>query len=329
MRRIGTWAGRLLALVLLALAALWLFGPREAVDTDVAFDASSMPDDLDGWLADREGQVPDLDPEARKRILWAGAPGDVTDLAIVYLHGFSATSWELRPVPNMLGERLGANVYLTRLTGHGRTGAALARADAGDWVEDLAQAMAIGRAIGRRVVVIGTSTGGTLAGVLATDPDLVDAADGLAGVVFVSPNFRVANPAARLLSWPLARHWLPLVAGRTRSFTPMNARHARHWTTEYPTRALLPMQALIDHADGLDWSAARSPALFLFAPEDTVVDHAATERVAAGWGPPAAVRRVAVPPGDDPDAHVIAGDILSPGGTQTLTPIIAEWIADL
>ncbi|MGB3554791.1 MAG: alpha/beta fold hydrolase, partial [Jannaschia sp.] len=153
-----------------AAVALWFFGPYERVDTTIDFDASTVPGDLDGWLADREGQVPGLEPAAAKRILWAGLPGRRTDLVLVYLHGFSATSWELRPVPDRIGAALGANVFLTRLAGHGIDGTALAEARAGDWIEDLAEAMAIARRLGDRIVVIGTSTGGTLAGLLAADP---------------------------------------------------------------------------------------------------------------------------------------------------------------
>ncbi|WGH78779.1 alpha/beta hydrolase [Jannaschia ovalis] len=322
----------LLALVMglgVALAGLWAAGPYEPVDTEIAFDASAMPADLEGWLADAEAQVAGLDPEAAKRILWAGAPGERTDLALIYVHGFSATGWELRPVPDRLGEMLGANVFITRLTGHGRDGAALAQARAGDWLEDMAEAMEIGRRLGERVVVMGTSTGGTLAAILAADPALEPQRAALTGLILVSPNFRVANPAGALLSWPAARAWVPLVAGETRSFAPLNDRHGRHWTTEYPSVALLPMQAALDHARALDFAAAQVPALFWFAPADGVVDHAATESVAAAWGGPATVSRVTVPAGDDPLAHVIAGEILSPGGTPAAIVAMADWLRGL
>ena len=34
-------------------------------------------------------------------------------------------------------------------------------------------------------------------------------------------------------------------------------------------------------------------------------------------------------PGDDPDAHVLAGDILSPGLTETVTARIVSWAQGL
>ena len=329
MRTVLKWAAALFALLVAGLLALWLLGPYERVDTAIAFDPATMPDDLDGWLADMEAQVLGLDPAAAKRILWAGVPGERTDLSIVYLHGFSATHWELRPVPDRLGEALDANVFLTRLTGHGRDGAALAEATAGDWLEDVAQAMAVGRALGDRVVVMGTSTGGTLAAILAADPALAEQREALAGVILVSPNFAVSNPAAELLTLPAARSWLPLVAGETRGFDPRNQRHARHWTTEYPTVALLPMAALLDHAERLDFGAADAPALFWFSPADRVVEPRATEEVAAEWGGPTEIARVRLPAGDDPSSHVIAGDILSPSATPGTIAAMTNWLRGL
>ena len=328
--------GRVLKGLLVVLTALvvvghglWLLGPYEQVDTDIVFDTAGVPDDIDGWLADREGRVADLSPDAAKRVVWVGVPGRRTDIAIVYVHGFSATLWEIRPVPERVGEALGANVFFTRLAGHGRSGAAMGEVDAGDWVEDMAEAMAVAAKLGDRVVVMGTSTGGTLAAMLATDPAMEGMRTRLAGVVLVSPNFRVKARAAMLLSWPAARYWADLVAGETRSFAPVNARHARHWTTEYPTRALLPMQALIDHVAALDFGATDIPALFRFSPDDAVVDARATEAVAAAWGGPTTVQRVTLPPGDDPFHHVIAGDILSPAATPEAIADIAAWMRGL
>lgn len=313
----------------LAAAALWVAGPTEPVDTEIAFDPSTVPEDVEGWLADREGRVPDLRPESAKAVLWHGAPGARTALSVVYVHGFSADPWEIRPVPDRVAAALGANLHFTRLAGHGRDGDAMAEASAGDWLEDLAEAVEVGRRTGERVVLVGTSTGATLIAAAAADPDLAPLMADVAGVALISPNFRVSNPAAALLTWPAARAWVPLVAGPTRAFVPQNDRHARHWTTTYPTVATLPMAALTRHARRLDPAAASVPALFLFAPADAVVSHDETERVLAQWGGPTTVRRVAVREGDDPLSHVIAGDILSPGGTAPAVAALVEWAEGL
>lgn len=326
MRRAAVWLGRIVLVPALAVAALWLFGPREPVETAVTFDRPLSADGLDTYFAAAEGRYDDITPGAEKRVIWAGAPGAVTDLALVYLHGFSATSEEIRPVPDRVAEGLGANLVYARLAGHGRGGAAMAEPTVADWMHDVAEALAAGRAAGREVVVIATSTGGTLAALAALDPDL---ARGVKGIVFVSPNFAIVNPAARLLTLPAARAWVPLVAGRERAFETLNEDHARWWTSRYPTEALVPMAALVRHAAARDFSAATVPALFVYAPADRVVSAAATEAVAAGWGGPATLAPQAPGPDDDPSAHVLAGDILSPGLTAPVAALILDWVRGL
>lgn len=315
----------LLALLIVA-GGVFLFGPQEPVDRVISFDPKSLPDDLDRWLAEAEATVPDLKEGVAKRIVWAGEPGAKTPLSVVYVHGFSATSEEIRPVPDRVATELGANLHFTRLAGHGRDGAAMTDLRAGDWIEDMAEAIEIGRRIGERVIVIGTSTGGTLTALAATDPDL--SAD-LAGVVLVSPNFALANPAAQLLKLPWVRHWGPIVAGSQRSFVTHNEDHAKFWTSTYPTVATIPMSALADHVLRRDFTLVEVPALFLYAQQDEVVIADVTHQVFSSWGAPRAREMFVMGPGDDPASHVIAGDILSPGQTDKAVEAIVRWAQGL
>ena len=323
MRAAVLWALVLLVAVVSGALAL---GPREPVDLEIAFDPASLPEDLDTYLAEAEALVPALRPEEARRIVWAGEAGARTALSIVYLHGFSASSEEIRPVPDRLAEALGANLYFARLRGHGQDGAAMAEPTVGDWLEDTAESLAIGRRIGERVVVLATSTGGSLAAIAAADPAL---SEGIAGVALVSPNFAVNRPEAALLTLPWARLWLPRVAGEERGFAPVNEAHGRHWTTRYPIEAVLPMAALVAHARGLDHGQVRVPALFLYSEHDEVVSPAATRRVFEQWGGPKRIEPVVVGPGDDPVSHVIAGDILSPGQTQATVALLLDWVQGL
>jgi len=293
MRRFGWWLGRILLVLLLAGTAIWLFVPREPVDTEIEFQASVLGDDLDAYLATSEARFDDITEGVQKRIIWAGEPGAQTPLSIIYLHGFSATSQEIRPVPDKLAEQLGANLYYTRLSGHGRGGLAMAEPVAGDWMEDTAEALAIGRRIGEEVIVMATSTGGTMAAVAATDPALMEQVKGIA---MISPNFRVRSPAAVILEWPLVRSWAALVAGAERSFAPENEDHGKYWTTVYP---------------------------------DGVVSSETTRAISTKWGGPVVLEPREMGEGDDPFHHVIAGDILSPGQTEDTVRVLAEWVESL
>jgi alpha-beta hydrolase superfamily lysophospholipase len=320
MRRWPAILGAFVAVPAFALV-LW---PAEPVDTRIDFDPAVIGPDPEAWLADGEARFDDITPGVEKRILWAGDAGVPTDEVVVYIHGFSATSEEIRPVPDRVADALGANLLYWRLAGHGRTGDAMAEATAGDWIEDMAQALAVAGELGDRVTVIATSTGGTLAAIAATLPELAPQIDRL---VLISPNFEVAHPAARLLTWPAARAWVPVVAGRERGFQPLNEAQGRYWTTRYPTVATLPMAALVDHARGLDYSGVDIPTLFLFSDADQVVRAEATREVAGRWGGAPVLSPQDVPPGNDPMSHVIAGDILSPSMTPAVTDEILGFIA--
>lgn len=292
------------------------------VDLEISFDERQIGADIQSWLDLRELQISNIRPGAAKRIVWAGAVGAKTPLSVIYLHGFSATAEEIRPVPDLVAAGLGANLFYTRLTGHGLPGEDLAKASAGDWVEDLAEAMAIGRRLGDRVLILSTSTGGTLAALAAADPAL---SEGLAGVVMVSPNFGIRSAAAKILDLPFAHVWGPMVAGQTRSFEPRNAAHGAYWTTSYPTLALFPMAALVRHVVALDLAGAKAPLLVLYSQQDQVVDPVKTESVLQGWGGPRQMVQRVLGPGDDPYSHVIAGDVLSPGQTAETVQIILDW----
>lgn len=324
------WFGKMLGRVLLALAALigalWAFGPYEDATLTPRADAATVDPDLDAHFARAEGAYDDITPGVEKRVVWAGEPGAQTEWAILYVHGFSATSEEIRPVPDQVAETLGANLIYTRLQGHGRGADAMADGSVQGWIDDLAEGLSAARIAGQKVLVMGTSTGGTLVAAAAQDADMMQ---DVAGLVFVSPNFGLNNPVARLLSWPAARYWLPPLAGARRSFEPRNAAHATYWTTEYPSVAVMPMAALIDATIAMDHSAQTLPALFWFAKEDAVVRPDISAQIAASWGGPTTVVNPTMGASDDVQAHVIAGDIMSPGQTEAAVTGMLDWARGL
>jgi alpha-beta hydrolase superfamily lysophospholipase len=66
------------------------------------------------------------------------------------------------------------------------------------WLNDTVEALAIGRRLGGKVIMMGVSTGAAAVIWLATQPD----AEALAAVILVSPNFAPANRSANVLLWP-------------------------------------------------------------------------------------------------------------------------------
>ncbi len=327
-----TWVfrqiGRVLVLLLIAVAAVYVLGPTEDVTLDPQFDAAAIGADPAAYLAGQEAQVSDIIPGTQKRIIWAAEPGAATPISLLYVHGFSATSEEIRPVPDRLAADLGANLVYTRLQGHGRSAPdAMAEGTVAGWMRDLAEGLAVARATGERVIVIATSTGGTLVAGAQVVPGLMD---DVAGVILVSPNFGLNTGVEPMLTLPAARYWVPLIAGQRRSFEPRNDGQAEFWTTDYPSTAVFPMAALVKAVREINYEQTSVPALFAFSAADQVVRPDITTQIMADWGGPTA----RFDPGemtaaDDPLAHVIAGDIMSPSKTEATVTAMRAWIEGL
>jgi pimeloyl-ACP methyl ester carboxylesterase len=103
------------------------------------------------------------------------AHGAQVEWAAVILHGFSTCPEQFHELSNRLFE-LGFNVYIPRQPYHGlsnRVGNNLAPLSAEELADYGDQSVDIGRGLGRRVLVIGLSGGGTVAAWLAQNrPDL-------------------------------------------------------------------------------------------------------------------------------------------------------------
>ncbi|CAD7385755.1 alpha/beta hydrolase [Xanthomonas arboricola] len=136
-------------------------------------------------------QPADLKPGNAARRHWHTAAQTRTPLALLYLHGFTASPGEAGELPEQIADALAANLYVHRWPGHGRSAAdamqgltpAMLQASA---LDALAQA----QHMGARVAIVGSSMGATLGLWLAAQrPDAV------AAVVAWSPGIRPADPA--------------------------------------------------------------------------------------------------------------------------------------
>jgi pimeloyl-ACP methyl ester carboxylesterase len=314
-----------LLLLILALGLGFLLGPREPVDTNVTFDPAKIGNEPDAYLARSEAQLAGIRDGLQKEIIWAFPNSKAkTKLAIVYIHGFSASKGEIRPVPDKVAAALGANLFYTRLTGHGQNGQAMAVATVNDWVNDYAEALAIGRMIGEKVIIIATSTGAGLSTWAATRPEL---SKDVAAMIFVSPNYGVQASGSFLLTMPWGRQLANLIIGPERAFTPVNELHGKYWTPKYPTNAVLPMAAQTKLARDSRVEDIRIPTLFIFAETDKVVRPDLTKERIARWG--AKTETLIVEKPDDPYQHVVAGDALSPNKTEEAAAKMTAFIQSL
>lgn len=316
------------ALVLIVVLA----GPRTCVRApDLAAVRATVPQALTAlpaWLQQREEQAGAMDTAVAKRVRFANpaAPARTT-WSVVYLHGFSATRQETAPVSERVAKVLGANLFETRLRGHGLPGDSLAHVTARDWLTDAVEALEIGRRLGDSVLVIGTSTGGTLGVWLATLEQSERA--GLQALVLISPNFGPKDRAAAVLTLPWANVLLPRFIPQ-REWTARNDEQRRYWTVKYPSTALFPMQALVEQTRRRSLKGFNVPTLVFFHENDQVVDAARTRDwlEALTMETLAPTERVLVVPTEGEDGHVLAGRIVAPSQTDLFVSRIVQFTRD-
>jgi len=308
---------------LLLAAAIDLSTPPQLRAIPVAPALPDAPEELAAWVTAREsavGEAQRIIPGTEKRIRWF-ADAERTPFSVVYLHGFSATRQETAPLAERVADALGANLFETRLAGHGLDDHPLAGTRAEDWLADGLEALEIGRRLGDRVIIIATSTGATLAAALLDQPGMSD----VDAIVMISPNFAPRDTRAAWVTapggWILARAF----AGPERSWQAHNERQARFWTTRYPIAAAVEMMRLVDRANRV-WPAALSQRLLVFYSHDDAVVSAQTMLAVLGETDAADKMLIEVTDSGDPSRHVLAGDILSPATTDRVVASISGFI---
>lgn len=311
-----------LSITLVLLGVVFALGPRPDTQAKITFDANNISGNVDNYITERESKIANLVEGAEKEIIWADPTAQSqTDISIIYIHGFSATKYETRPLTDKVAEALEANIFYTRLKGHGRDGAGMADASFQDWANDFAEAITIGERIGKKIIIISASTGSSIATWGLAKPTL---AKNVAGIIMISPNYELHGISTWLANIPWAEKILPAVAGNERSWEPINESHGKWWTTRYPSRAIFPMTSMLKVLKSIDKSTIQTPAFFIYSPDDKVIVADEVAKVASQWG--GSVKILRIEETSDPFKHVIAGDILSPENTNRITYEIIAWL---
>ena len=306
-------------LVILLLLAIFFAGPRVKIDPTIH--PLTLGDDIERYINHSESAYDDIIPGTEKKIIWQGQAGDITPLSIVYIHGFTASRQESAPLANLVASKLGANLFYTRLTGHGRGTEGMMNTSVNAWLNDANEALEIGRRIGQRVVVMGMSAGGALAFWLSTQPHAQDAA----AFVLISPAFKILDPSSSILLWPWGQQIAELVAGKVRCRQASNPAHERYWTNCHPTRSVMTLKGMVGYVRSLDFNAVQRPMLMIISPEDQVVN--AHEAVSIFDSIGSDIKElVEYYDTEDPAHHILAGDVLSPNSTQPMANIIVNFI---
>ena len=316
----------LLGVVLLAIVAFFA-GPSNEFGSDTPT-ARAMPtqnlNELSDWIAQSESAVPHIKAGTSKGIVWANDQQQKTAWSVVYLHGFSASRMETAPVADLVAKQLGANLFYSRLSGHGLPGEALGQVTPQDWLADAVEAVRIGQSLGDKVLIISCSTGSTLSTWLATSAYAKD----IHAHVFISPNFGLKDKRSELINGHWGKQLAMAITGPQLNFPAVNEREAAAWTKSYPTSALFPMMSLVKKVRESDVSTFKAPLMVLYSADDQTVDPLETKTMFERIGSETKQLEL-VSYSKSEGQHVLAGDIRDPQAVAPMVESIVKWMQSL
>lgn len=232
-------------LVLVALVVGFFMGPKpDYPPIDPKISATDLRlEDLTAYVAGKDKDVDLLKPGNESRLIWANDTlQQATEYCIVFLHGFSACPEAGNPVVVEMAKRYGCNLYMPLLEGHGRdTKESFIDLSPADLVNSTKEALAVGKLLGKKTIVVGSSTGSTLGIYLAAhNPEYVHA------MLNYSPNIELADASSNLLLYPWGKQIVRMVIGDYRTIQEWSGGpQAGFWTTTYRVEGLLALKHLV------------------------------------------------------------------------------------
>ncbi|KPM49815.1 alpha/beta hydrolase [Jiulongibacter sediminis] len=233
--------------IILALGLTYYFGPRPEkpdLQKEYSFDLPNELGQLEAKITQEEQNIDGIKKDNEAEFVWADSIPRVTEYSIVYIHGFSASHEEGAPVHENLAKKYHANLFKARMAEHGtdRGDETMAELTTDRYIETAERALAIGRKIGKKVIIVATSAGGALSLHLASKHDDIEA------MVLYSPCIQIYDENAALLDDPWGLKLGQMVQGKPfNDITPANENQPLYWTMHYRLEALVALQNLLTH----------------------------------------------------------------------------------
>ncbi len=242
MKRIKRFFGILLLLIIL----VYVLGPKPPkpeLNKDLPSISASVAN-VESYIQKKEAAY-NIKTDNETRIFWADdSLKERTNYCVLYLHGFSASWYEGYPAHVKFARKFGANLYIPRLHDHGLVSDdALLNMTPDELWASAKEALMIARSLGKKVIIMGTSTGGTLALKLAADfPEYVE------GLILYSPNIQINNNTAFILSKPWGLQIGRKVSKSKYRITndDFDSKDCQYWDCKYRLEAVVYLQQLIE-----------------------------------------------------------------------------------
>ena len=229
--------------VLLVLSGLFIIGPQtEAPDLVLPQPEISLPlSELKDWINTQESTFDNIKKDNASQLEFYDSIPQKTAYSVLYLHGFSASTEEGDPVHRNIALALKANLYLPRLSDHGLIEEEPMLNFTGQkYLDSAKEALAIAKKIGEKVIVISSSTGGTLSLILGNDPQI-------AALLLFGPNVEIYDTRSKLLTLPWGLQIAQWVLGsKYHIMNKITEQKKAYWTTRYRLEPTVELQKLIE-----------------------------------------------------------------------------------
>jgi esterase/lipase len=282
--------------------------------------------DLKRWLEDQEAMVANIITGAEARIRFAcSEQPEKTPYVFLHIHGFSACRQETAPVAEKIADNFKGNLVEVRLAGHGLSENPM-RSSAEEWLKTVVNGYDMASQLGHKIIIIGTSTGATLAAwAAATQQEETAQTQAL---LLMSPNFKVKSRFGFLLTLPMAETWIPWLLGRERHWQPENAMVAKYWSSRYPVQAIIEMQKVVDWFRKQPLDSYHTPLALMYMRNDPTIDPSAAVRAFRLWGTHSK-QLIPVTIAGDQAEHVFAGNISATDRTAWCVSQFSEFLRPL
>jgi hypothetical protein len=192
-------------------------------------------------LVKKNNANPLIKPGNHSKLHWADSAGKKTAYVLLYLHGFSASPVEGSPVYQEFAKKYKMNAYAPLLAEHGlNEKEAMLNFTARKYLNSAKKALRIAQALGDSVIIMSTSTGSTAALFLSSVKNDIHS------LICYSPNIRVADTRAALLTGPWGLQIGRLVKGGKYHSWEAPKKAKLYWHTKYRLESVLELQYLLE-----------------------------------------------------------------------------------
>ena len=182
-----------------------------------------------------------IKPDNQSQIFFAGDTPKKTEYCLLYLHGFSASPKEGYPVNLDFAKRYHMNAYFPRLYGHGlETSNNLADMTPDNLINSAKEALRVARQLGNKVILMSTSTGGTLSLILASENPDIEA------LILYSPNIEMFDDMTKILTYPWGLQVAKLINGEMVEYPDDPPLERKYWQSSYNIQAVAYLQSLVE-----------------------------------------------------------------------------------